>query len=222
MNITRRERMKSLWNRLAVVSLVLVLALLASSVAANAQVAVTGQTVKAMSIERVIQLANIHYTVALSASPSVLAALAAGALEIREILTFNPNAAGGAVTSVIFLVPTGTPFPTPASVNTLDPPPVGTNVETFILVPDKTYVTKNSVTFSGTILVSTPTPFGDYTGLPATIAFGLTNDTPPKITNVVDLVSGVAVAWSASGTGSVTLSTLPVPPTPGGPGRRES
>src|SRR6266404_9832552 len=214
MNITRRERMKSLWNRVAVLSLVLVLALLASSVTASAQPPlVTGQTVKALSIERVLQLNNVHYTVPIAGSPSVLAAIAAGALEIREIISFNPIS--GSPTSVVFLVPTGTPFPTPAAVDTLDPPPLGTNLETFTLVPDKTYVTKNSVTFSGTILVSTDTPFGNYTGAPATISFGLTNDTPPKITNVVDLISGVVVAWSASGTGSVTLSSPATSPTGG-------
>ena len=206
--------MKSLRNRLVVLSLVLVLALLASSVPASAQPpAVTGQTVKALKIERVLQLNNLLYTVPIAASPSVLAALAAGALEIREIITLNPIS--GATTSLIFLVPTGTPFPTPGGVDVLDPPPLGSNVATFTLVPDKTYVTKNSVTFSGTILVSNDTPLGNYTGLPATLAFGLTNDTPPKITNVTELISGVVVGWSASGTGSVTLSA-PTPVITGG------
>ena len=119
--------MKSLRNRLAVLSLVLVLVLLASSVTASAQPPlVTGQSVKAMSIERVLQLNNIHYTVPISADPSVLGALAAGALEVREILTLNPISR--AVTSVVFLVPTGTPFPTPSAVDFLDPPPLGTNI----------------------------------------------------------------------------------------------
>src|SRR5260370_39865814 len=151
MNITRRERMKSLRNRLAVLSLVLVLALLASSVADNAQIPLTGQKVTAMSIERVLQLNNVHYTVPLAASPSVLAALAAGALEVREILTLNPIP--GDVTSVVFLVPTGTPFPTPSAVDFLDPPPLGPNIETFTLGPFSPLVTKNRLTFSGTIPV---------------------------------------------------------------------
>src|SRR5260370_21197945 len=104
MNIRRRERRKSLWNRLAVMSLVLVLVLLASSIPASAQIGLTGQTVKAMSIERVLQLNNILSTLTPSAPPSILAALAGGALEIREILTFNPISA--AVSSLIFLLPT--------------------------------------------------------------------------------------------------------------------
>ncbi len=207
--------MKSLRNRIAVLALVVV-ALLASSVAANAQIALTGQTVKALSIERVLSLSNVLSTFTPTASPAVLAGLAAGALEIREIITFNPNAAGGAVTSVIFIVPTGTPFPTPAVVNTLDGPPVGSNIATFILVPDKTYVTKNSVMFVGQILVSSVTPFGDYTGAPAVLSFGLSSDTPPKITNIVELISGSVVTYSASGTGTVTLSSPPAPPAPGG------
>ena len=197
--------MKSLRNRLAVLSLVLVLALLASSVAANAQVTVTGQTVKTMTIERVLQLNNLLTTITPVASPSVLAALAAGALQIREIITLNPIS--GDVTSAIFVVPTATPFPTPPGVDVFDPSPLGTNVALFTLHPDKTYVTKNSVTFSGIIYTSSVTPYGDYTGSPAVIAFGLTNDTPPAITNVVDLISGAVVAWSASGTGTVTFST---------------
>jgi len=207
--------MKSLRNRLAVLSLVLVLVLLASSVPASAQPPlVTGQTVKALSIERVLSLNNILSTITPTASPSVLAAIAAGALEIREIITLNPNS--GATTSVIFLVPTGTPFPTPAVVDTLDPPPLGSNVATFILVPDKVYVTKRSVTFAGTILTSTDTPFGNYTGSPAILAFGLTSDTPPKITNVVEVISGVVTAWSASGSGAVTLSQPAGAPNPSG------
>ena len=207
--------MKSLRSRLAVLSLVLVLALLVSSVPASAQPPlVTGQTVKTLSIERVLSLNNILTTITPTAPPSVLAALAAGALEIREIITLNPNS--GATTSVIFLVPTGTPFPTPAVVDTLDPPPLGTNVATFTLVPDKVSVTKFSVTFSGIILTSTVTPYGDYTGSPATLAFGLTNDTPPKITNVTELISGAVVAWSASGTGAVTLSQPAGAPNPSG------
>jgi hypothetical protein len=197
--------MKSLWSRLAVLSLVLVLVLLASSVPASAQVTITGQSVTAMSIERVLQLNNLHYTVPIAASPSVLAALAAGALEVREILTLNPISHD--VSSVVFLVPTGTPFPTPSVVDVLDGPPAGSNVAAFTLHPDKTYVTNNSVTFSGVIYTSNVTPFGDYTGAPATIAFGFTNDTPPKITNVVDLISGAVVDWSASGTGTFTLSS---------------
>jgi hypothetical protein len=200
--------MKSLWNRLAVLSLVLVLVLLASSAPASAQVTITGQTVTAMSIERVLQLNNLHYTVPINANPSVLAALAAGALEVREILTYNPIPKD--VSSVVFLVPTGTPFPTPSVVDVLDGPPLGSNVAAFTLHPDKIYVTNNSVTFSGVIYTSNVTPFGDYTGSPATIAFGFTNDTPPLINNVVDLISGAVVDWSASGTGSFTLSTPPV------------
>src|SRR5260370_14318839 len=65
------------------------------------------------------------------------------------------------------------------------------------------------------MLGSTPTPFGDPTGSPATLAFGLTNDSPPKITNVVELISGAVVTWSASGTGTVTLSTPATSPTGG-------
>ena len=206
--------MKSLWNRLAVLSLVLVLVLLASSAPASAQVSITGQTVTAMSIERVLQLNNIHYTVPINANPSVLAALAAGALEVREIITFNPIPKD--VTSVVFLVPTGTPFPTPSVVDVLDGPPAGSNVATFTLHPDTTYVTKHSVMFSGVIYTSNVTPFGDYTGAPAVISFGFTNDTPPQINNVVDLISGAVVDWSASGTGTFTLSQPAGPPNPSG------
>ena len=208
--------MKSLRNRLVVLSLVLVLALLASSIPASAQVSLTGQSVTGLKIERVIQLNNVLSTITPTAPPNVLAALAAGALEIREISTFKPNPAGGALTSLVFLVPTGTPFPTPAVVDVLDPAPLGTNIATFILVPDKTYVTKNSVMFVGQILVSSVTPFGDYTGAPTVLSFGLTNDTPPKIINVVESIAGAVVTWSASATGTVTLSTTPVTPPPTG------
>ena len=206
--------MKSLSNKLAVLSLVLVLALLASSVAANAQIVVTNQKVLALKIERVLQLNNVLTTITPVAAPNILAALAGGALEIREMISLNPIA--NSVTASVFLVPTGTPFPTPSTLDTFDPAPLGTNVATFILAPDRTYVTKNSVMFSGIIYTSSPTPYGDYTGAPGVISFGLTNDSPPKFTNVVDLISGAVVTWSASATGTITLSQPPVPPVGGG------
>src|SRR5690242_498316 len=65
----------------------------------------------ALNIERAIPLADVLTTLTPNASAATLAAIAGGALEIREKLIFNAQL--GAVTSTLFLVAAGAPLPTP-------------------------------------------------------------------------------------------------------------
>lgn len=201
----------------AVFALALVL-LLVSSAPATAQLTSsapgTAPSLQAFNIERVIALNNILTTITPNIPANVLAALAGGALEIREVLAYN--AQSQTLTSTVFGVPTGSPIPTPVSVlanlgNAL--------VEQSTTTVDKVYVTATpfmSVTFVGKVTQSTPTPYGPYLGAVSTLSVGFTSDTPPKVTTVVESVSGALVAYSAAAT--VNAFAVTIPSTGGGGG----
>ena len=175
-----------------------VLGLAVSAVPAAGQ---TTATLQAFSIERAIALNNILTTIIPTADPSVLAAIAGGALEMRERLIYNPQA--NTVTSTVFLVASGSPIPTPLTVDlthsTVAAFTLGINSVTIASKPVP------SILFAGNISFSTMTPYGIYTGAPAAISVGYTNDTPPKINNVVDVISGAVVTYSASAAGTITV-----------------
>jgi hypothetical protein len=65
-----------------------------------------------LSIERTVMPSNIQTTYATSLSADILASLAAGTMEMREQLIYNPQA--NALTSTVLLVQPGSPIPTPA------------------------------------------------------------------------------------------------------------
>lgn len=181
----------------------LLLGLLIASVPAGAQ------TLTALQIERSVSLSNILTTITPQGVPaSVLAALAAGALDLREQANFNPQT--NSLTTTTFVVATGSPSPT--SLATL---PGSSLVAQVTIGIDKTYVTSSAVQFVGTITQSTTTPFGNYQGFPSTYSFGFTKDTPPKINNVIDTVAGTIVIYSAAGSGTFTIVQ---PPSGGGTG----
>jgi hypothetical protein len=51
--------------------------------------------------------------------------------------------------------------------------------------------------------------FGSATNTPAAISVGFTTDNPPKVNNVVEVVAGVATAFSASASGTFTVTAAP-------------
>jgi hypothetical protein len=166
------------------------------------------QALTTFSIERSLALNNILTTITPQAPANILASIAGGALEIRERLIYN--AQGNTITSTVFLVPTGSPIPTPIAANI-----GGTTIAAFVISLDKIYVTTGSVLFVGKITSSTATPYGNYTGSPAALSVGYTSDTPAKIANVAEIIAGALVDWSAAGAGSVVVTQ---PPSGGGPG----
>ena len=185
----------------ATFSLVLLL-VLASTAPASAQ------TLQAFNIERTIALNNILTTIAPNLPADVLAALAGGALEIRETLVYNAQA--NTVTSTIFAVPTGSPSPTPPAVLAN----LGSALVALVtLNVDKTYVTTTpfqAIQFTGTYAQSTVTPYGTYKGAAAAISAGFTSDTPPKVGNVIETVAGAIVIYSPTATvNTLTVMCLP-------------
>lgn len=183
----------------------LLLGLLVSSVPANAQ------TLTALSLERSLSLNNILTTITPTGlSTTALAAIAAGSLDIREQVNFNSQA--NALTSTVFVVPTGSPNPT-----NLSQLPFTSIVASTTLAIDRIYITSkpsNAVLFVGTISQSTNTPFGNYLGATADFSFGFSNDKPPKISNVIETIAGTIVLYSASSSGTFTITS----PSSGGGG----
>jgi hypothetical protein len=178
-------------------------------------VAAPAQTLTAFNIERSIALNNILTTITPQIPSSVLAALAGGALEIREVLIYNQPAS--TITSTVFVVPTGSPIPTPTAALAN----LGTAlVQVTTTSIDKIYITTKpymGVTFVGTVVQSTATPYGNYQGATSTISVGYTSDTPAKINTVIETVSGALAAYSPAAT--VKAFTIVTPPSgPGGGG----
>jgi hypothetical protein len=198
--------MKLLRNLGGALSLALLVGLVVSSVPLGAQ------TVTAFTAERALSLSNILTTVTPMTPASVLAAIAAGAVEVREQSSLN--AANNTLTNTFFIVPTGSPNPT-----ALSQLPFTSFIATTTLTIDRTYVTTNPVAvgFHGRTTQSTNTPFGNYAGASGSYSFGYTSDKPPKINNVIEVVDGLIVLYSASATGTFTI-TAPAGGTGGGTG----
>jgi len=184
-------------------SIALILGLLAVAVPAGAQ------TLTALTMERVLTLSGLQTTLTSNLSPSTLASIASGALEIHEQTNYNPQA--NSLTSTFFLEPAGTT--PPVNLGTVS----ASNILAIVaLIADKVYVTSSAVQFVGLISQDNAPVVGtkSYQGAPATFSFGFTTDTPPKIHDVVDSVAGTGVIYTASATGTFTITQ---PTTPGGP-----
>lgn len=184
-------------------SVALVLGLLIVAVPAGAQ------TLTALTMERVLTLSSTQSSLTSNLPASVLASIAAGTLEIHEQTNYNPQ--GNSLTSTFFLEPAGTT--PPVNLGTVS----ASNILAIVaLTPDKIYVTSKAVQFVGLISQSNTPLFGtaSYQGVPSTVSFGYTTDTPPKIHDVIETVAGVAVAYTAAATGTLTITQ---PTTPGGP-----
>jgi len=190
--------MKLVRNLGGALSLALLVGMVLSSVPLGAQ------TVTAFTAERSLTLTNILTTVTPSAPASLLAALAAGAVEIREQTSFN--AVNSTLNSTFFVVPTGAPNPT-----NLAQLPFSAFVASTTLTVDRIYVTTSpaAAAFVGRVTQSTATPFGNYAGASGTYSFGYTSATPPKITNVIETINGLIVLYSPAATGTFTITGLP-------------
>lgn len=174
----------------------------------------TAQTLQAFNIERTIALNNILTGITPTLPANVIAALAGGALEIRETLVYNSQS--NTLTSTVFAVPTGSPIPTPpAELANLG----SALVAVVTMTIDKIYVTTKpfmSIMFVGTDTQSTATPYGTYQGAASAISAGFTTDTPPKVNTVIETVAGAIVLYSPTAT--VNTVTVTIPTSGGGGG----
>jgi K319-like protein len=185
-------------------SVALILGLLAFAAPAGAQ------TLNSLTMERVLVLSSAHSTLTPNLPASLLGSVTSGALEIHEQTNYNPQAS--LLTSTFFALPAGSALPT--SLSTV---PATSFLATLALSIDKTYVTSGAVQFVGTISQSSAPLFGSasYQGAPATLSFGYTKDTPPKIHDVIESIAGVAVAYTGAATGTLSITQ---PSTGGGGG----
>jgi len=163
-------------------------------------------TVHSLTLERVLDPADVATTLPSLIPQPVLGGVASHNLEIRDIFVYAP--ASGVVNYTQFSVPAGTPIPTPSTVDI-------SNSTYFAakLAVQKISVGSNasypSVQFSGTV-VSLQGPLGSVTGTPATLSFGYTNTKPPTFNNVLSSISGLSSAFSATGVGDMTLVQVPI------------
>jgi len=168
------------------------------------------QTLNSLTMERVLVLSSAHSTLTPNLPASLLGSVTSGALEIHEQTNYNPQAS--LLTSTFFVMPAGSTLPT--SLSTV---PATSFLATLALSIDKTYVTSSAVQFVGSISQSSAPLFGSasYQGAPATLSFGYTKDTPPKIHDVIESIAGVAVAYTGAATGTLSITQ---PSTGGGGG----
>jgi len=175
-------------------SIALLLGMVMSSVA-------VGQTLTALNFERSIALNNVLTTITPTIPPNLLAAIAGGALDVREQTAYNPQQ--NALTSTVFVVPTGAPNPT----NLAQIPAASVVAIVGISVANIAITSKPvpAVQITGPISQSTVTPYGSYIGGSGTFSFGYTTDTTPKINKVIETVAGTIVIYSPSSSGTFTI-----------------
>jgi hypothetical protein len=179
-------------------------------VPATAQI--IGPAVTELSLERKLALPTTLTSTDLTVAPDRLQGVTSGALEVRERLIYNP--AGSTITSTIFAVQTGSPYPTPINAN-LSSGLLGV----YTLSIEKIYSTtkpKNSMAFTGTVSSSSAGGvLGDVVGTPFMVSFGYTGDTPPKIVDLVHVMAGRIVVYSKDAVGTLVIPQPATPPTAG-------
>ncbi len=192
--------MRSIRRLAGVLGLAVFIGLLLCTVPAEAQT--QPKTLTTLNAERTIALSGVLTTATPDLPANVLAAVASGALEIREQL--NYNAQQNLLTSTYFTVAPGSPSPTNlVQIN------FGSILASVTLTPDKIYFGTTpglSVMMVGTISSGGVTLFGNFSSAPAVFSFGYTTDSPPKINNVTELIAGTAVVFSPAATGTFTIT----------------
>jgi hypothetical protein len=165
-------------------------------------------SITALSIERVLTLSNILTTLTPNVSPTILGELSGGAVEIRSRLIYNPQLS--TLTDTTFLVPAGSPLPTPLGVDVSS-----STIQGYVL--NVTQILQScqptpSILMVGTISTAGSSPYANFVGAPAAVSLGYTTADPPVIDNVVELIAGSILAYSASGAGTLTFPTVTVTP----------
>ena len=166
-----------------------------------------------LSIERVLTLSNILTTITPTASPAILASITSGAQEIRDRIIYNPQQ--NTVTDTTFLVAPGSPNPTPLGVDVTQ-----STLQGFVLNISQIYTSCKptpSILIVGTIS-GAASLYGNVNGALAAVSIGYTTDATPVINNVVEVVAGQVLAYSASALGTLTFPVSTVVPPGSNPG----
>lgn len=173
----------------------------------------TSGLLTSLSIEHVLTLADLLTTITPNVPASQLAALAGGAAEIRSLLVYNPQQ--NQITDTIFTVTPGSPIPTPLANIPQQPLEVITiNISQIYLGS----MPSSSLMIVGTVS-SSAGAFGNVSGAPAAIALGYkTSGGTTTINNITELIAGQAVAYGASGQGTLTFPSVSVTPPGSNPG----
>ncbi len=170
-------------------------------------------SITALNLERTLAFPNGFFSSNVpSLPPAVVVAVASGALEVRDQLTYNPSTK--ILTVQGFTAQPASPKPTP-------PNSIGnSSILTLYRVQVENVAFScqpvASVLMTGRIIDNFPlTPYGDLIGAPIAIGFGYTTsqaNSAPQVNNLTILVPGVAGLFSGSASGTLTFPALPVNP----------
>jgi hypothetical protein len=171
-------------------------------------------SIKTFSVERTLALdtTSIFTTMTPTISPALLAAIQAGAVEVRERASLNTGT--NILTFQAFTVAPGSPSPTPPSDIQFSSVVWGYDV----LIQNMYFSCQPvpSVLMVGKVINNYPvTPFGSVNGSLVAVTLGYTTDNPPSINNFAVVLPGIAGLYSPSATGALTFPNAPVTP-PGG------
>jgi hypothetical protein len=192
--------------RLIRTTCVLLLASLALTLSVSAQdvVGVAQPTLGRLSVESKIALANVGSAGATAIAPNVLAAIQAGALEIRQLVSYEPAQAALRFTG--FVVAPGAPIPTALTAQPLNVIWSYAADVTQTQFPRKP---KNSILFTATIHSAVVSPFGDVMGAPVFFSASYTPaaDTVTAFAAVSTSIVGAATIFAPAGSGNAEIHT---------------
>jgi len=163
----------------------------------------------ALNLERAVALTGLSSTLTPTIPAATAAAIAGGALELRQQLTLNTTT--NVITLTDFTAQPSSTSPTPvANIQ------FSSVLSTESFTVDKVYASckpKPSLLITGFITQNYPvSPVGNLIGIPAAISIGYTTDTPAKVNNVVVVYAGLASIYSGAAVGTLTFPASSVVP----------
>ncbi len=158
-----------------------------------------------LQLERTVKPTEALNATTIAIPPALAPALASGSMEIREQINYN----GTMLAEAMFVVTTGSTSPT-----VLTTLPQQSLITTTQIVVDRVYVAATplaTMMFVGTVVSNQPaSPFGNLTGVPASLSFAYSGDKTAKFTSIVTTSAGIVTSYSSAGVG--VLNFPPVPP----------
>ena len=164
-------------------------------------------SLKSLTLEAVVPIANVDSTTAPNIPASLLSALTSGTMEMRQQLIYNAAAQTLKITGISEAA--GSPLPTPTDAAGV------TTLWTYTVNIDKVDLSAkpgNAVAFVGSAASgSSNTPFGDISGSLVSVAAGYLAPTGASssttFSGISTSIAGSASLFSKQGTGTVTTSS---------------